>query len=150
MVTQPKAAHLVRAEKFLERLRIWGQTDKDLRALVVVGSFARGDAGPDSDLDVVMMTRDPSKYLDDTTWVSTLGKASVVSLESYGRVTSVRVLLDDGLEVEFGVAPADWASEPYDAGTEHVARGGIVVLSDRDGHATALATAMARPTGRCS
>jgi deazaflavin-dependent oxidoreductase (nitroreductase family) len=57
-------------------------------------------------------------------------------------VTSVRALYADGLEVEFGIAPADWASEPCDAGTEQVARGGFVVLLDRDGHATSLAATM--------
>lgn len=86
------------------------------------------------------------RYLDDTKWVSTFGKATTVDIEAYGRTTSVRALFDDGLEVEAGIAPADWASQPFDAGTKHVAAGGIVVLLDRDGHATALATAMARVT----
>lgn len=54
---------------------------------------------------------------------------------------SVRALYDDGLEVEFVIAPPDWASTPLDPGSETVARGGIVVLLDRDGEATALACA---------
>lgn len=133
------AAHFVRAEEFLERLRLWAEERQDIRALALVGSFARGDARPDSDLDIVLLTRDPGMFLRDTTWVSTFERAAnIVDIEPYGKVTSVRALFDDGLEVEFGIAPADWASEPYDKGTEHVVRGGIAVLMDRDGHVTRL------------
>ena len=53
----------------------------------------------------------------------------------------------EGLEAEFSIAPADWASAPLDAGTEQVARDGFVVIMDRDDHATAVAAAVcpARP-----
>lgn len=142
MAIKRKPGHLVRAEKFLEMLCSWVETREDVRALVVVGSFARREARPDSDLDIVLLARDPDVYLADTTWVQALGESAVLGLENYGKVTSVRALIGDGLDVELGIASADWASEPYDPGTEDVARGGIEVLLDRDGHATALATAM--------
>ena len=95
-------------------------------------------------MDVVLLAQDPGMYVDETTWVGAFGLATAVDLERYGCVTSVRVFYNDGLEVEFAFAPADWASAPLDPGTAEVARGGVVVLLDRDGHATALAPAAAR------
>ena len=135
------AARLQRAA-FLDRLRTWAEPRDDVRALVVVGSVARGDARPDSDVDVVLLTARPAQYLDGVAWVSEFGATERVELERYGKVTSVRAAYRFGLEVEFGVAGADWASTPFDPGTEEVARNGIVVLFDRDGHATALAEAV--------
>jgi predicted nucleotidyltransferase len=140
-----KAPHLARAEEFLGRLLFWAGERDDVRALVVVGSFARGNARPDSDLDVILLVRDASRYLQDATWVSTFGEVQAIGIEAYGRVTSIRVLYHDGLDLELGIAPADWASGPFDPGTEEVARGGIVIYLDRDGHATTLATALGSP-----
>jgi predicted nucleotidyltransferase len=133
-----------RTARFLEQLRAWTEPREDVRALIVVGSVARGDARPDSDVDVVLLTTHPARYLENVQWVSDFGAAPRVELEYYGKVTSVRAAYGDGLEVEFAIAAADWASAPLDAGTEAVARDGIVVLLDRDGAATALAGALGR------
>jgi predicted nucleotidyltransferase len=110
-----------------------------VRAIVVVGSVARGDARPDSDIDVVLLTSDPARYLEDSRWISDFGSVHRVEFEDYGKVTSVRVVYGRDLEVEFGIAAADWAVTPLDPGTEAVARNGIITLMDRDGDATALA-----------
>ena len=131
--------HVERTARFLEHLQAWIAPREDVRALVVVGSVARGDARPDSDVDIVMLTTRPARYLERVEWVAEFGAARRVELEHYGKVTSVRAAYDEGLEVEFTIAAADWVSAPLDPGTEAVARDGIVVLLDRDGDATALA-----------
>lgn len=145
---QPKESHVERTAAFLEKLRRWVDPRPDVRALVIVGSVARGDAGPDSDVDVVLLTTDRDRYLDSNDWVADFGPVRSVELEDYGRVTSIRTVYSDGLEVEFGIAPAHWASVPLDTGTEQVARDGIVVLLDRDGEATALAATVSPPNPR--
>ena len=126
-------------QAFVERLRCWAQPRVDVRALAIVGSVARGDARPDSDLDLVLLTDERDKYVGTTDWTADLGPVQSVALEYYGKVTSVRAFYREGLEVEFAIAPADWASAPLDAGTEQVVRDGFIVLMDREGHATALA-----------
>ena len=141
MRPESNESHVERTVRFLELLRAWVEPRQDVRALAVVGSVARGEARPDSDVDVVLLTTDPARYLESVEWVSDLGTARRVELESYGRVTSVRAVYDDGIEVEFAIAASDWASAPFDAGTVEVARNGIVVLLDRDGHASVLAGA---------
>jgi len=90
----------------------------------------------------VLLTTDRAQYLDTLDWVATFGTVRRIEREEYGRATSIRAVYDDDLDVEFALAPADWASAPVDAGTEQVARDGIVVLLDRDGDATALAAAV--------
>jgi predicted nucleotidyltransferase len=137
---QPEAAHLVRINAFLERLRRWVQPRTDVRALAIVGSVARGEARPDSDLDVVLLTNERERYVGATDWTTAFGPTQSIALEDYGKVTSVRALYRDGLEVEFAIAPPDWASVPLGAGTEQVVRDGFIVVMDRDGHATALAS----------
>lgn len=141
MTHKTKAPHAERTTGFLRYLRAWIEPREDVRALMVVGSVAREDAGPGSDVDVVLLTNHPARYLENVEWVSDLGAVQRVGLECYGKVTSVRAEYCDGLEVEFAIAAADWVSTPVDPGTEAVARDGIVVLLDRDGDATALADA---------
>ena len=71
-------------------------------ALALVGSHARGDAKADSDVDLLLLLRDPEAYLDDRAWVSEFGAPDSVTMESWGKVTSLRVFYADGLEVELG------------------------------------------------
>src|SRR5262249_31986402 len=147
-MTDGRKTHVERTAEFLDRLRAWVEPREDVRALVIVGSVARGDARPDSDLDLVLLANYPKRYLDSVDWVSDFGAAERVELESYGKVTSVRAAYPNGLEVEYAIAAADWASEPFDTGTAEVARNGIVVLLDRDGNATRLAEALGPPNPR--
>jgi uncharacterized protein len=149
MTDRPKEPLVERSAAFLERLRRWAEPRHDLRALVVVGSVARGDARPDSDVDVVLLADRREAYLATLDWTADFGPTRSIALEEYGRVTSVRAFYGDGLEVEFSIAPADWASVPLDAGTERVAQDGFVVIMDRDGHAIALQAALrsAKPRG---
>jgi predicted nucleotidyltransferase len=150
MTCQPNAPHVQKTASFLERLHAWSEVREDVRAVVVVGSVARGDARTDSDVDVVLLTNRPARYLEDVGWISDFGPARRVELEHYGKVTSVRAVYGNDLEVEFAIAAADWASTPLDPGTEAVARNGIVILFDRDGDATALAGAFGPSNSRCS
>jgi hypothetical protein len=53
-------------------------------------------------------------------------------LEAWGRVTSLRVWYEDGLEVEFSLATPDWATSPDD-GTRRVVSDGLRVLWDPNG-----------------
>jgi uncharacterized protein len=111
----------------------WSKTRDDILGLAVVGSYARGDARPDSDVDLVIVCSNPLKYLDDTTWVTNFGAAQETSLEDWGLVQSLRVLYRHGLEVEFGVTSSEWTRLPPDGGTAAVVREGFSILLDRTG-----------------
>jgi beta-phosphoglucomutase-like phosphatase (HAD superfamily) len=135
---------ITRAEMFVERLCRWASARRDVRAVVVVGSYARGQALPTSDIDVVLIVLNPAPYLGDRAWFGDLGVTRSTSTEVYGDVTSLRGTVEHALEVELSIAPRHWASQPLDEGTRVVAEGGFVVLLDRDGEATALSRQRAR------
>ena len=120
----------------------WARRRSDVRAVILVGSHARGDARPDSDVDIGLLVTDQRIYVDNFNWLSAFGTVNSAAIEQYGRVTSVRTRYRDGLEVEFSISPADWASVPVDPGTARVARDGLSVLLDKDGEVSGLASSL--------
>jgi len=118
---------------FIDDVTRWAQSQNDIAALALVGSHARGDARPDSDIDLVILCLEPERFLTDTTWVSRFGAVVHTSREDWGTVQSVRVRYRGGLEVEFGITTTDWGALPADLGTVEVLRNGASVLLDREG-----------------
>lgn len=57
------------------RIRDWALTRDDIRAVLVVGSRARTEHPADalSDLDLLLLTTDASRYRDDRSWLETFG-----------------------------------------------------------------------------
>ena len=123
----------VNVSAFIESFSSWARTQSDIEAVALVGSYARKDANEDSDVDLVILTADPDKFLLDRSWIAIFGKVARCQEEDYGRVTSVRVFYGGGLEVEFGFATPDWARAPIDVGTKRVVSGGTKVLYDPHG-----------------
>ena len=123
--------------QLIGNVRAWAELRADVRALVLVGSHARGAAQADSDIDLVVMCSDPSKYLGDTGWLSAFGEVLSTSFEDWGKVQSIRVFYRNGPEVEFGITGVDWVAVPVDVGTAAVLRNGNSVLLDRDGRVAA-------------
>ena len=121
-----------RAEEFLQRFTDWVQSRADVLGAALVGSYARSQARPDSDIDLVLVCARPSDYLADLSWTLRFGEVRAHQLEDYGKLTSVRVWYADGLEVEYGITDEDWAAPPLDEGTRRVISDGMLVLYERD------------------
>jgi uncharacterized protein len=114
----------------------------DIRGLALVGSWARGSARADSDVDLVVLTSHPDRYLADDDWTAALGDAEVLDTQAWGVLTERRLLLKGGLEVEVGIAEPTWAAtDPVDPGTRRVVTDGLRILHDPDGRLAALADA---------
>ncbi len=120
-------------EALLTAVVLWAEARDDVRALVLVGSHARGSASPESDVDLVVVAREPADYLADTEWVGEFGQPASVDREEYGLVTSLRVRYAEGPEVEFGLTSLVWATPPRDPDTQRVLDAGHRVLYDPDG-----------------
>ena len=123
---------IVRA--FLQSIVEWAKNEPYLMALALVGSYARGEANPESDVDLILLLRNPKEYLKDRDWISEFGEPGPIVQEEWGKVTSLRVLYADGLEVEFGLANLEWGSDPSDEGDAQVIENGLVVLYEKNGH----------------
>ena len=116
---------------FLNPFIDWASDKPDVQGVALVGSYARGEAKDDSDIDLVILTDQPQKYLADLKWIERFGEPEKVQLEDYGRLQSLRVWYKNGVEVEYGITEPDWASVPLDPGTREVILGGMVVLFER-------------------
>ena len=108
--------------------------------MLLVGSRARGEAGPDSDVDLVVLCDSPSAYWADLAWPGSLPWHEIgLGVEStrdedYGLLWSRRVLLSSELEIEFGFVAEQWArTDPIDGGTLRVVSAGHRIVYDRDG-----------------
>jgi uncharacterized protein len=124
----------------LDAVARWGSGQEDIVAIALVGSYARGTAGPESDVDLVILAEDPESYLRHPEWVGRFGRPLAVEREDWGRVQSLRVRYREGPEVEFGLAWPDWAATgPVDEGTKRVVSEGLRILVDRQGKLAALA-----------
>ena len=118
---------------FKAKIAFWAASRDDIAAVALVGSYARGTASVDSDIDLVILTAHPEGYIQDTTWVGLFGEVARQQVEDWGKVTSLRVWYADGREVEFGITTPDWIAEPLDEGTAQAIAGGIKLLFERDG-----------------
>ena len=116
----------------LRELRAWAESAEAVAAVALVGSHARGDARPDSDADLVVLSSSPARLLEDREWTARFGVVKASALEDWGRVTSLGVWYEDGLEAEFRLATPDWETRP-DEGTRRVVSDGLRVLWDPNG-----------------
>lgn len=119
---------------FLQSIVEWAKNEPDLMALALVGSHARGEGGPDSDVDLIILLRNPEEYLKDRDWISEFGEPGHILQEKWGKVTSLRVLYTNGLEVEYGLANLEWGSDPSDEGDAQVIVNGLIILYEKDRH----------------
>jgi len=118
-------------ERFLSAVVQWASAQPDIVAVALVGSHARGTAEPTSDVDVVILTGCPQRYLQATDWATTFGSIAEQAMEDWGKVTSLRVWYEGGEEVEFGITTPEWVAHPIDEGTWSVISDGIRILFDR-------------------
>jgi pimeloyl-ACP methyl ester carboxylesterase len=121
-------------EHLLDSLEGWSRRRPDVRALALVGSWARNEARPGSDLDLVLLSDDPTRYLERDGWAQELGAKRVTPPTVWGVLTERRLHMPSGLEVDVAIGSPSWANtDPLDPGTKRVASGGLVPLHDPDG-----------------
>jgi predicted nucleotidyltransferase len=112
----------------------WAAGRTDIEGVALVGSWARGSARDDSDVDVVILTTQPSLYLANNDWSIGLGVTSLSRAISWGALTERRARVGSGLDVEFGIAMPSWAGiDPVDPGTRRVVADGLRILYDPRG-----------------
>jgi hypothetical protein len=127
-------------ERLLELVLKWASARHDVRGLALVGSWARGTAHMESDVDLVLLTLRVERYTDGDDWMRDLGCETMERTTAWGALMERRLRMPSGLEVELGVVPPYWAAVyPVDSGTRSVVEDGMRVLHDPDGLLRALA-----------
>ncbi|MFD9317842.1 nucleotidyltransferase domain-containing protein [Streptomyces sp. NPDC060053] len=125
--------------RVVDRVTRWAGNRSDVVGLLLVGSSARGTAGPDSDVDLVVLSTAPARYAEDHGWAREPALGEVVRVQERGPVTEWRYVTASGLEVEVCVGSVHWArTDPVDAGTRRVVTEGARPLYDPAGILGAL------------
>lgn len=126
-------------EELEARISTWAASQPAIRAIIVIGSRARGNPDRWSDLDLLVFSTDQALYADDPSWTSSFGR----TLLNYMEPTSAGdpewyVLFEGGLKIDAVIMPV--ADDSVDLETmvqafEHwdAFRRGAIVLYDRDG-----------------
>ncbi|HXJ35277.1 MAG TPA: aminoglycoside 6-adenylyltransferase [Candidatus Eisenbacteria bacterium] len=149
------------------RLASWARDQKDVRALIVVGSRATPNAPRDSfsDLDVLLVAGRPSSYVDEVSWLEQIEHpwlTYVIQTPLGGRIARGAVFREGRVTVDFAVVGrwslpgamvllgalsrfpgiASWLPSLLSnqlAALSGMLRAGTRVLVDKDGAATRLA-----------
>jgi hypothetical protein len=128
------APALTALDDVLRAARAMAQSEPGVVAIALVGSCARGNPGPDSDIDLVVLSDDKKVLCRRQDWFTHFGTEQLVGQREFGDVTERRLRRGDGVEIEIGLAPPSWASiDPIDPGTARVVREGFAILVDGDG-----------------
>jgi uncharacterized protein len=70
----------ITSDCLIKRVTAWASVRADINALFLVGSHARGEARPDSDVDFILLSTAPSVFVNNQTWVSAFGIVRQVAL----------------------------------------------------------------------
>jgi aminoglycoside 6-adenylyltransferase len=128
-------------EKLIEKFVAWAQCEENIRAAVVIGSRARADHPADewSDLDLVVLARDPKPLWESADWIANVGVPWITFVEQTPGDGGFerRVLFEGGLDVDFAptaagdlLAVAGQELPPMMA--DIIARG-VKIILDKDG-----------------
>src|SRR5205807_2454032 len=99
----------------------------DIRAMALLGSWARGNPRQTSDVDLLFLTDQTKKYRHRRKWLTEIDfRTAGYTVQSsdwaaYGDVWSLHVHLLPTAEVELTFANCSWAkTDPIDSGTRRV------------------------------
>ena len=113
---------------------------EDFRAAALCGSWARGHARDESDIDIIIIACAPNQLRCKQSWIMELPfeRAGFRYVNhqtaTYGAVWSAHIELQPSAELELSFAGKTWAAlHPIDPGTRDVVADGFKILVDKDG-----------------
>jgi hypothetical protein len=132
----------VNTAAYLETFITWATAQPDIEGIALVGSYARGTPTENSDVDLMILTSERARYLEDQDWLSLFGEIERSTNETWGDVKTIRATYKTGAEIEYNFSTPSWAAIPVDAGTRRVVNDGMKILFDPTGMLDALRNAV--------
>jgi predicted nucleotidyltransferase len=123
-------------EQILAPISAWARSRSNVHGLALVGSWARGSARRDSDIDLMLLVPEPRTFRSDEHWLAEIdwadGRAAGWHDAEYGSAWSRHVELEPHCKIEFTFSTPRWAAtDPIDAGTAKVVSDGCRILVDK-------------------
>ena len=117
------SAHLWQSDA-VDALTAHLRDDEDVKALVLIGSYAYPDTEPDtwSDLDLVLVAEDGAvaRFYPSSDWLAPLGRIYVSAPAESGHFTAIRTYFTDGRRIDVIILPEsalaavqDWDFNPF-------------------------------------
>ena len=132
----------------LEQVVNWVKKRPEILALALVGSYARGEATPDSDIDLMVIALDTEVFRQNHDWVHQINWESINykiqhwndaeygvvwsrHIDLYNSKSNSKNNLTNKIKVEISFGLPTWASiQPIDAGTFGVVSRGCKIIYD--------------------
>jgi len=61
-------------KNLLDKVLKWAMSQGAIMGAALVGSYARGTAKPDSDLDLLILSREVDELINNRSWLESFGK----------------------------------------------------------------------------
>jgi uncharacterized protein len=127
----------------------WAVDREDVRAMALIGSWARGDPHQGSDIDLLLLSDRAIEYRLHREWLTEIFREGAVyrilSTEdaSYGVVWSRHLKLTPAGNAELTFAQCSWAgTNPVEPGTRSVVKDAFEIIFDKDGTLARLVNAV--------
>ncbi len=123
-------------KQILDLSKQLAESDENILALGLCGSWARGTPNPDSDIDISIITKDKETFRKSN-WIEQIDFEHIGEQmhsyedKDYGLVWSRHVHLQSKIEIEFSFADSSWANtDMLDKGTAKVVSDGYKIVHD--------------------
>jgi len=126
------------ADKMIEAITRWAQREDRARALILLGSHARG-TGTDrmSDIDLCLFVSDPAGFTEQQDWLRQFAPVWVSVTEPEGDHDVIKVIYEPGVMIEVGIYALD-ALTSMQTALPFYLESGYAILVDKDKAARAL------------
>jgi len=119
-----------------ERLIEWASSNKNVRALILIGSRARATEKADqwSDMDVILVAREISAYIETADWVERFASPLLTFTEvTFDGAYERRVLYEGFLDVDFALSePTEFSAALEMSAVSAIFERGYWILLDKD------------------
>jgi uncharacterized protein len=140
---------LAEANAIVTAVSSWATKRGDIRAMALVGSWARGNQGQASDIDLLLLSDRADEYRHSQEWLAEIDfrgtgyRLNSSESANYGVVCSRHIHLLPAAEVELTFAGCCWAqTEPIDDGTRSMVKDAFQIIFDKDGMLSTLIAAV--------
>jgi uncharacterized protein len=144
----------VEADAIISAVADWAVVRDDIRAIALVGSWARGNPHQVSDIDLILLSDLANEYRRLRKWLTEIDfmmagyRQQSSESATYGVVWSRHIHLLPKAEVELTFAKCSWArTGPVDSGTRTVVKDAFRIIFDKDGILAKLVDAVLSAAG---